>query len=296
MPQKRPTNSRYPLWVGLIALGGLSLLWRQTSSSEATVAAPAEDASAPLTPDAEVAARRSLEPLTEPHLTWRVIGRSLPQAQELNSCFEQKGDEIRATEADGALFLDESRLIRKSNGLWLETPIGKSPHRALVAQVQVAECLQTKTAVLVDEDVNRRFEAGHWPHRTAAQGLPVGALVEVKNEGKQFVTHGLARLGLPEIEMDQDALSEEGEEDEAALFWQAVAMAIFTGEMPLLVNGTKGHAKIEPKQEAPWHFEPVRSEPQVAARNPNTKKKTPVRKPRTPAQTGQKQRFFPDYR
>ncbi len=229
LPRRRRGGGLYPLWLGALALVGLTALWM---SDEAPPPAAADDAGL----DAAPVAQEASEP--EPtRLTWIVAPRPPLDAAVLEDCMARGGyGRAAAVGAEPVLVTHPGRIrpmrLQPTThdgqpAVELSTPVEADARLAAALHVAAAACLYRPEATVHDPALDRRMTGADWPQLGESGGLPVRYLIAVDRVPGGWATRGLTRLGRAEL-----AVAAERDEDAAAAqrFVKAFAGAAVVAE------------------------------------------------------------------
>jgi hypothetical protein len=209
-PERGP---QYPFWIALAAILGLSSVYRRMASEADDPAPP--DAGVPAPASAAPAPGSDAAPLDGPTLVWQTEGtRDLPAAPDLSACLAGlTGRTPTLTPvpvADGyateVTWLGPTirQRVQASGpgevpGRMIRTAISDRPHAALAAHLALGACMQPGSTTLVDAALGRRYTPAEWPKPLPGGALDVASLFAQELRDGLLVSHGLARLGLPEV-------------------------------------------------------------------------------------------------
>ncbi len=198
-------SSLYPLWIGLVAATAFTwLLWPVPETGGADAGRATAVKPSAQRPDAapDAAPSSAAEGIVSA-LSWRVLGRAAPRAEDLARCLADLGYAASVAGLGeltvawrGAL----QTLTPDDTGWRLTTPVQGRCHEAAAIHVATASCLRVEGATLLDPHLGRRVGPQGWPRPARSGGLALHALVQV--DGRPPRTRGLDRLGLPELSSD----------------------------------------------------------------------------------------------
>ncbi len=201
--RRRSAGGQYPLWLGVLALGGFTALWlgaRQAPPPEPTADAdpgPPDAAAAPAAPDAP------------PRIEWRIGPRGPMDPGVLDECLARAGHDRALVVGDDPMLITYPGKLRPTTitpadlddapALALSTPVEGDARLAASLHVSTAACLYVEGAAVHDAALDRQATGRNWPQLGEGGGLPVDHLIAIEQVPGGLITRGLTRLGRPEL-------------------------------------------------------------------------------------------------
>ena len=161
-------------------------------------------------------------------LLWWIEAAPLPYPQDLLRCLssKQKVPPQIFTQRDGISILSSRRpapqtIYEKGEQVWVKTPLLSSPHQQAYDHLLLISCLKTPGATLFDPLLIRQWGTENWPQKNEqSQGVKLEDIFLIRSDKKYHYTHGLSRLGLPELGLVSQNLSVARELlQQLALYW-----------------------------------------------------------------------------
>lgn len=236
----------YPIWLGLLAAGGVIALWLGTAPEPEPT--PIADAGASA---ADAAVADAFVP--EARFVWRIVEPRAVDAAALGGCLRAAG--LRGALAVGqapALTVTDPDVPRPQtvqlspDGGVAQIRTARSGERRAWTRLHVATaaCLRGPDSQLHDDALGWRWTAADWPQLGQLGGAPVSAFCRLEAMPGGRRTQGLARLDLREIGVQATGPA-------ADLMLQQAAAALIGGADPADLRVGAQRALARPAAEVP---------------------------------------------
>lgn len=305
MGDRRPRGGRYPLWIGLIALGGLTAIWALRDPPAPDTAAPPSDA------PQSVASAPASTPNTDarpiPELVWHIDGAAPQSGAAIGACLRAGGWGQLTAHGGGAhpisvthrLLVLPSLLTRDGERYTLRTRMANRRHRAFALHSAITGCVGGER--LEDAALGPLADAESWPGARRDAGMRIDLLVKIAPRPDGLITTGLGRIGLFDLAWRgaDTPLARQRLQHAAALVLLADDPALATMQYGAGEATLASADAIGPKTR--WITLPPTPAPTVAApttrrpRRPTRRKRVKQPRPKAPPSKAPASRWRPDY-